>query len=660
MHAVQEPVEPHTATVHPLTPLTADEIRVAVDTLRTTGHVGPATRFISVALHEPAKDTVIGWTPCLDVSREAHCVVLDRETNTVTEAVIRLGESPEILSWTPRPGAQPAITLDEFFECEEMLKADPAFQTAVRARGISDFDLLMIDPWSAGSYADDRPEHAGLRLVRALTWVRSEPGDNGYSRPLQGLLALVDLNAMTLLELTDEGGIPIPPDASNYIPRFHQRMRPTPHPLEIHQPEGPGFDVDDHEVCWEGWSFRVGFTPREGLVLHQVAWEEDGGDRRPILYRASMVDMVVPYGDPHPHHARKNAFDCGEYGIGMLANSLTLGCDCLGVIRYFDAHLVSGNGTPITIKNAVCLHEEDYGILWKHMDWRTNHTEVRRSRRLVISFISTVGNYEYGFFWYFYLDGTIQYEIKLTGIMNTGALPPGEKRKFGTLLAPGLYAPIHQHVFSIRLDMMVDGSGNRVDEVNSYPLPSGPDNPYANGFYAEATPLSTSTARDMNLASARYWKVVNPNVHNAMGEPVAYKVFMGENTFPMVSPESSVRRRAGYMDHHFWVTAFDPAERYATGDYPNQRHPDLADGLPAYAARNRPTDNSDLVVWLTLNSHHVPRLEDWPVMPCGYIGFHLKPVGFFDRNPAINLPATPSRHSVEVGACCCSESPAEA
>ena len=106
-------------------------------------------------------------------------------------------------------------------------------------------------------------------------------------------------------------------------------------------------------------------------------------------------------------------------------------------------------------------------MLWKHTDWRTDQTEVRRSRRLSVSFFATVGNYEYGFYWYFYQDGTIQCEIKLTGIMNTTVLASGEPSPFGVQVAPRLNAPFHQHIFAARLDMSVDGPTNAVYEVNT-------------------------------------------------------------------------------------------------------------------------------------------------------------------------------------------------
>ena len=206
--------------------------------------------------------------------------------------------------------------------------------------------------------------------------------------------------------------------------------------------------------------------------------------------------MVVPYADASEASFRKNAFDLGEYGIGMLANSLTLGCDCLGVIRYFDAHMTNSRGELFSISNAVCMHEEDYGVLWKHTDWRTNQTEVRRSRRLVVSFIATIANYEYGFYWYFYQDGTIQFEVKLTGIMNTIAMIPCTSIAYGTEVTPGLNAPFHQHFFCARLESSVDGMNNTVFEVNTRGV-EGAANPHHNAYTIEQTLLLVSQKRSV-------------------------------------------------------------------------------------------------------------------------------------------------------------------
>ncbi len=627
-------------TVHPLDPLSAAEIERAWEIVRTERALGPRVRVIFIMLHEPAKKIVLEHRPGDSVERAAFVVLVDSVPGKTCEAVVSLSER-RVLSWEHVPGAQPAIVLDEFVDCEAAVRADPRWQEAMRKRGVTDLSLAMVDCWSAGNFGF--PEDEDRRLVRALTWVRRHAQDNGYARPVANLLTVVDLNAMQVVAVEDGGVIPLPPEDGNYSPET-AGTRAGLKPVEIHQPEGPSFELAGHEVRWQKWRMRIGFTPREGLVLHTISYEDQGRER-PVLYRASIADMVVPYGDPRPTYFHRNAFDVGEYGIGTLANALQNGCDCLGEIRYLDAVVNDGQGRPVTLANAICLHEEDAGILWKHVDWRLGTTEVRRSRRLVVSSISTVGNYEYGFYWYFYLDGTIQLEVKLTGVISNGAERPGDKPRWGEMVARGVYGPIHQHFFNARLDMMVDGPDNSVYEVNTVADAPGPENPHHNAFHAEATLLASEAQaqRILDPLAGRFWKVVNPSVRNRLGEPVAYKLMPGENVLPFAGPEASVTKRAAFMTRHLWVTRHDPRERYAAGEYPNQ-HPGGA-GLPTYVRDDAPLENTDVVLWYTFGAHHIVRPEDWPVMPVATIGFMLKPVGFFDRNPALDVPRPMHCHS---------------
>ncbi len=638
---------------HPLEPLTGDEIAAAVSILQQSGRLGPKARFVLAVLQEPQKEIVLGWSPGQEVPREAFVQILDNADGKVYEAVVSLTEST-VTRWEHIPGVQPSLMLDEFFECETAVKADAAFQAALAKRGITDMALVMVDPWSAGWYGDESKSYENRRVLRAMAWLRSEPGDNGYAHPIEGVAVIFDLNTAEVVEVIDTGAVPLPSAPGNYAREYISEFSDTSEfrkdlkPYEVAQPEGPSFSVTGHEVKWQKWSFRIGFTPREGLVLYTIGYL-DGGEVRPIMYRAALCDMVVPYGDPGYNHYHKNAFDCGEYGIGMLANALELGCDCLGEIRYFDAYMAGSRGSVLKMPNVVCMHEEDFGILWKHVDWRTNQTEVRRSRRLVVSFISTVGNYEYGFYWYFYQDGTIQYEIKLTGIMNTGAMVPGDTCKYGTEIAPGLYSPNHEHSFNVRMDMMVDGPKNSVYEVHCEMEPEGPENPAGNGYFAKSTLLKTESEAQqlVDPLAGRYWKITNPHALNSMGKPVSYKLAPGENTSAFQHASAYVSKRAGYMSKHLWVTPYEADELYATGKYPNQSQIDT--GLPAYTKDNRSIEDTDLVVWYTLTHNHIPRPEDWPVMPVGYIGFSLKPAGFFDRSPALDVPPTSAK-------CCTSTS----
>lgn len=625
------------APTHPLDPLSPAELEETVRILTRDGRLGESVRVGSISLMEPPKHSVEDYREGTSFERQAFAVLLDRSKRAGFESVVDL-LAKSVLSFTQLPpGIQPPIMLDEFGECEEAVKRSPEFRAALRERGVVDADLVMVEPWTAGMYGTELPEDKGRRLMRALCFVRSEPGDNGYARPLGGIVVIVDLNQMQVVRIEDYGTVPLPPESGNWSREYIPQVRNDLKPVEIVQPLGPSFIVEGHEVKWQKWRFRIGFTPREGLVLHTISYHDNGEDR-PVLYRASVCEMVVPYGDPGEQFYRKNAFDIGEFGIGMLANSLALNCDCLGVIHYFDFPLVNSKGHVQTLKHAVCLHEEDFGLLWKHTDWRSGQSEVRRSRRLSVSFVATVGNYEYGFYWYFYQDGNIQCEIKLTGILNTTTLAPGERPSYGVEIVPRLNAPFHEHIFVARLVSSVDGPKNSVYEVNTASAPRGPDNPYGNAFRAEATLLTSEkeAQRHVNASSGRFWRIVNPNRKNRMGQPVAYRLVPGENCPTFAQPDAAVMRRAGFTLNHLWVTPYHAQERFPAGDYPNQ-HP-TGDGLPRWTAANRSIENSEVVVWYVFAHNHVPRLEDWPVMPVASIGFQLKPDGFFPSNPAMDVP----------------------
>ena len=359
--------------------------------------------------------------------------------------------------------------------------------------------------------------------------------------------------------------------------------------------------------------------------------------------------MFVPYGDPAPTHYRKLVLDEGEYGIGMLTNSLELGCDCLGEIRYLDGVVNDNDGRAMVIPNAICLHEEDGGIAWKHTDFRTGHGEVRRMRRMVISSIVTVGNYEYGYFWYLYQDGSLEYQVKLTGVMSTGALPPGAAAPaHGTLVAPGMYGPHHQHFFNVRLDMAVDGPANRVYEVSPVALPEGPGNPVGNAWRAEETLIESEAAgaRDADPLGGRFWKVVNDGARGELGQPSGYKLLPEHSIAAFCHPGSPVARRAAFITRQLWVTAYDRDELFATGDYPNQSAG--GGGLPAFVEQDRPLVDTDVVLWYTFGTNHVVRPEDWPVMPVHPIGFRLLPCGFFAGNPALDNPPPAHCHCAAI------------
>ncbi|NOX49605.1 MAG: primary-amine oxidase [Gammaproteobacteria bacterium] len=627
------------AHIHPLDPFTVEELQVAVKILSDSNKVSEAVHFAGAFPVEPPKKIVRRFVSGTPFDREVRLRGYDREHSGSFDAHISLTQLKLIsFEWVSR-GHSP-LSLTDYIRTVELVKDDPAWQTAMRKRGIEDLSLVQVDPWPAGGFPpSDVPE--GTRVMRAISFLRKHPKGNGYARPIEGVMVYVDLENERVFRVDDYGVVPIPTEDGDYDAASVDRLREDLRPIEITQPEGPSFTVEGYAVEWQKWSFRVSLHPTQGLVLHQLGYQDDG-QLRSILYRASLSDMVVPYGDVSPMHSWKHALDGSEANMGQFVNSLKLGCDCIGEIQYFDAVLLGSSGEPFTVSNAICMHEEDYGILWKHTDLQGGTVEVRRSRRLVISAVHTVGNYEYGFFWYLYMDGTIQMEVKLTGIVGVSAVTFDGGTDTAPLIAPQLASPVHQHLFCFRLDFEVDGAQNSIVELNIETDPIGPENPHGTVFRCKATPLTRESAakRNVDPARSRSWKVMNPGVSNQLGVPVAYKLTPQGSPTMLAHNSSPHARRAGFAKHNLWVTPYSPNELAAAGEFTNL-HPG-GTGLPEYTAADRSIENTDLVVWHTVGLTHVPRPEDWPVMPVEYCGFMLQPVGFFNRNPALDVP--PPKH----------------
>ncbi|KAH9773074.1 Amine oxidase [Citrus sinensis] len=668
-------------TSHPLDPLSAAEISVAVATVRAAGatpEVRDSMRFVEVVRVEPDKQVVAladayffpPFQPSLIPRtkggpiiptklppRRARLVVYNKRSNETSIWVVELSEvhaatrgghhRGKVISSKVVPDVQPPMDAVEYAECEAVVKDFPPFREAMKKRGIEDMDLVMVDPWCVGYHSDaDAPSR---RLAKPLIFCRTEsdcPIENGYARPVEGIHVLVDMQNMVVIEFEDRKLVHLPPadPLRNYTAGETRGGvdRSDIKPLQIVQPEGPSFRVNGHFVEWQKWNFRIGFTPREGLIIYSVAYVDGSRGRRPVAHRLSFVEMVVPYGDPNDPHYRKNAFDAGEDGLGKNAHSLKKGCDCLGYIKYFDAHFTNFAGGVDTIENCVCLHEEDHGILWKHQDWRTGLAEVRRQANLCLDLSSIL----FGCVASVY-DGKIEAEVKLTGILSLGALQPGEVRKYGTIIAPGLYAPVHQHFFVARMDMAVDckpgEAHNQVVEMNVKVEEPGKNNVHNNAFYAEEELLKSElqAMRDCNPLTARHWIIRNTRTVNRTGQLTGYKLVPGSNCLPLAGSEAKVLRRAAFLKHNLWVTPYAHDEMYPGGEFPNQ-NPRVGEGLATWVEQNRSLEETDIVLWYVFGVTHIPRLEDWPVMPVDRIGFMLMPHGFFNCSPAVDVPPNES------------------
>jgi primary-amine oxidase len=629
---------------HPLDPLSADELRRTAAVLRRDRELGPTWRFASVELLEPAKADLRTWRVGDPVPRTAQAVLWSREDNQAYEAVVDL-TGDAVVSWTHVPGATPNFTPDEWHECDEALRQHPDVVAALARRGITDMSLVLVDVWT---YAHELmpAEWRDRRLGWCDIWRRQSPGANPYAHLVTGLKVVVDMNTMQVLQIEEEADPGAPDVQGEYIPGvWTGELRDDLKPLHITQPEGASFTLDGYELRWQNWSMRLGFNYREGPVLHQVRYD-DHGEVRDVAHRMSLAEMVVPYRDSSFEHYRRTAYDIGEWGLGVMTTSLELGCDCLGEITYVDAVLADSRGEPYEIRNALCLHEEDNAVLWKHVDHATG-AEVRRMRRMVVSCHVTVANYEYLVYWRFYQDGNIECEVRATGILVTTPYAEGEEPPAtGTVVDERTYAPFHQHFLVARLDLDVDGEENTVMEVDSEALPVSETNPYGLDLVTRATPVRSEAeaARDYSWEKQRTWKVVNPARTNRVGAPTAYKLVPGAALPVLMDPDTLQYLRAPVIGHPLWVTRHHDDERWPAGKYPAQSERD--EGMTRWIADDEPLEDVDVVLWYVFGIHHITRVEDWPIMPADTVSFWLKPFGFFDQNPSIDV-APSEKHGEE-------------
>lgn len=633
---------------HPLDPLGADELLAASATLRASGHLPEGALVPLLVLNEPPKAQVLAFDGSDGPRREALAVVLDRRANRTFEGIIDVG-SRAITSWRELPGRQPSLTLTEFVEVPDVVRADARWQEALRRRGITDLDRVHLDVWAPG-----RVEDGGARLARALAFYRGH-ARIAYARPIEGVVAVVDLNAMQVVAVEDAGVVSVPPIAHDLHPAAIGVQRQAARPLRVVQPEGHGFEVRGQEVAWEGWRFRWALHPREGLVLYRVGYQ-DGERLRPIVYRAAVSEVVVPYGDPGPAWAWRGAFDEGEYGLGRFAFSLVPGADVPAHALLLDAVLADDQGAPLRRERVVGLYERDGGLLWRHLDEESGHVDARRARELVLCITVTIGNYDYGFSWVFGQDGALALEVELTGLLLAKAVeaprcrycpalaagsspaPEPVDTRFGTLVAPGVLAPNHQHFFCARLDLDVDGPKNSVVETEVRSVGSAGE-AGGNAFEVHRTLLTSEkdARRAHDATTHRRWRVFNPGAPTPLGHLPGYVVLPRDSSVVPPAPSAAVRQRAGFVDHHLWVTRHAPGELYAAGDHPNQS-PDHDVGVVRYAADDQPIIDEDVVLWYTFGVAHSPRVEEWPVMNAQRTGFRLVPDGFFTRNPALDVP----------------------
>ncbi|KAI5793727.1 copper amine oxidase [Peziza echinospora] len=653
-----DPPRPH----YPFSPLTNKEIKLSAEILRATYPPTIDLHFKAITLHEPAKEDMIAWMAAggehsvTDSSvprppRRSYIPYYIRNTERFFEAVINLDTRSVESNIRLGEGVHGPADWAEIAVVEKVALEDEGVKRELEKLDFPKDMVVVCDAWIYGSDGIDDLR----RQFQCFLYARpaNEPDSCHYAFPLP-ISPVIDgeTKTVTRIDLLPTGNdftVPTevkpwkPQTTNEYLPEYN-KLRTDLKPLQVVQPKGASFTITspDHSgtgkiLEWQKWRFRIGFNSREGMVLYDVSY-----DNRSLFYRLALSDMNIPYGDPRAPYHKKAAFDLGDVGAGLCANNLTLGCDCLGSIHYLSGWLADDRGEPIDMKNCICIHEQDAGIGWKHTNYRTGRAALVRNRELVLQSIITVSNYEYILAWIFNQAGEVTYEVRATGILSTSPfdpdLPPEEAPDWGTIVHPGVLAAHHQHIFSLRIDPAIDGHKNSLIYEDTEVLPRDPvKNPHGVGYITKQTTVTESCGLNTHVERNRRFMIQNHSVRNPINhKPVGYKIVSTPFQKMLADHDSWHWRRAEFADKSVYVTKYRDGELYAAGKFTNQSRG--GDGVRTYASRKDPVADEDIVVWVQFGLNHIPRIEDFPVMPVEILRVSLKPVNFFTANPAIDVP----------------------
>jgi primary-amine oxidase len=625
---------------HPLDALRTEEYWTVYDIVQASGHMDEDTHYASVLLHEPSKDIVLHWKPDQPVPREAD-VTLMRKGVTFEARIDIAARNLEF--WKEVPGAQAPIFVSEILGFSDTILRDPRVKEALRKRGYTDLNQIECASVPLGYFA--YPEQEGHRIAFADCDLL-HGAYHSWERTIGGLMIEVDLGEKKILQVYDDGPTPFPNGPVNFE-EAPEIARAGTKPGFISQPAGPSFEVNNGEVLWQNWRFRFRLDSRSGVIVNLVR-VNDAGRLRSVLYEGMVSELFVPYMDETRGWSTRVFIDNGEFYPGGTLQSMREGLDCPSNATYFDGFSTNEKGSPVLRPHQACLFERfDGDVAWRHGD--DTGIYGRPTRSLVLRSAALIGNYDYLFDWIFEQDGSIHVAVGATGIVESRpvaaesveGMQGDQVEQYGQLVAKNLLAVNHDHFFSYRLDLDVDGQDNSfmIHRLVQKKLPEG--SPRKSIWVAETSIAKNESEAmmDILLEKPTMWVFVNPSVRGPLGHPTGYEIMPGATAASLLDPADGVQKAGAFSAHQLWVTPYRPGERFAAGTYVIGSKG--MDGLAAWTKENRKIENTDIVAWYTLGFHHVPRQEDWPVMPTMWHEFVIRPFDFFAQNPVLDLPHLP-------------------
>ena len=626
------------APTDPLDALTSAEIDRTVALLNAGKFATPDSRYPNITLLESPKPVVLAWKPGQPFERRAHATFLNGDRLFEADVNLTKGAVEGVREVKDR---QSTILFEEFLGASEVVKTDPRWRAAMRKRGYTSYDQIICAPLTVGPVIDER--YRGLRLMNVPCFDKAGAVNNVYGRPIENLLAVVDVRKRKVLDVIDLGVVPVPRDVPSHAYDPATSTRQPTRPVNIVSPQGPNFTLTGSEVAWDKWKFHVRVDKRLGPVISRITYR-DGAEDRQVAYQINTSEMFVPYMDPSRTWAYRAYMDIGEYGFGALSSPLKPGSDCPVDATFLDATISDDHGKPLTLKNVVCIFERDTGDpLWRHFEFFTESHESRPNVDLVVRMAPEVGNYDYLLDFVFNRRGEIEVRVGAYGIDATKAVAARtmadatakDDTQYGTLIAPNLVGVNHDHFMSFRVDLDVDGQDNRLVK-DKFVQRTLTGNPLRRSLWQVEKSVVDSEQAIETAHEPAWYRVESHDRRNAMGSPTSFQIALDHSDTSLLAEDEPQQQRASFSASPLWVTRYHPDETFAAGVYPNQNR--NVEGLPQFVSNHESVRDTDLVTWITVGFRHQTRAEDWPVMPGMWHSFKLRPFNFFDRNPGLDVP----------------------
>jgi primary-amine oxidase len=658
---------------YPFDPLSEEEQAAAVAAV--TAVLGPTQvqlydEWDIVTLKEPPKKLMLAFINGTGPRppRQAEVTFYYGRSDEYIEFIVHLpfGGTATVVKRTVQKYARPPYSCFSDKMTTDLIKADPRFKNAMYRRGISDYDMdnnIYYDI-SPDSRLDDlrncidcQGPYAALKYCpRPRVFALSPYWNDGnkdttsaYIQPIGGIIAWVDRRTNTVIDVYDGDVYPLIKGTLDW----DRGTRGTLNPMIISDPN-PSFTFtpgDEYQVSWEGWQFRYAPDTTFGLILREISVLDrtvnySNPVRRNVAYRINLTDDITGYASNDIPSKARNFLDVREFPSRDYMSPLQPGIDVPPYATLKNATFTYADGTQFTVENAIAFYEQDGGLSWRHSDYTCSSWGIRgrRNRQLVVAYVSAVGNYDFARYFIFNQDGSIEFQNKLTGVLECDASYKDHVQETlqahaesGTLLHSYLEAPNHWHAFCLRIDPDIDGVNNTVLEADVVLDPVSEENPCGNIFREYNTILETekTAQRDHDFNKARKWIVANQSSRTELGHIRSYELCPYPMARPFSNPKSRIGKRALYLQHNLFVTKYRDDEFYAMGKYPVEKPRDQ--GLSKYICNDEKIVNTDVVLWYVSGLAHPPTVEQYPVMIADTLSVKFAPHNFFSENPMLDV-----------------------